>query len=166
MIRRYRILADRIRHELTLLGEVVQQCVDAMERVEQNPPDRDFYVAAAALHLHDFYSGLERLFEMIASEIDETVPRGGSWRRELLTQMTILLTDVRPAVLTRETAQCLDEYLRFRHVVRNVYALHLDAERVGTLAAGLRSTYERVREELEEFGRFLGRLGQADEEEV
>ena len=58
MIARYRVLADRIRHELTLLSEVVGQCEGAMERANQNPADRDFYAAAAALHLHDFYSGL------------------------------------------------------------------------------------------------------------
>lgn len=126
MIIRYRTLADRMRHELTLLGEVVQQRVDAMERAEQNPSDRDFYVAAAALHL------------------------------------TIPLTGVRPAVFARETAHRLDEYLRFRHVVRNVYALYLDAERVRALVAGLRSTYERAREELEEFGRFLEHLSWAE----
>lgn len=164
MIARYRVLADRIRHELTLLSEVVGQCEGAMERANQNPADRDFYAAAAALHLHDFYTGLERLFEMIAAEIDEAVPSGSSWHRELLTQMTILLTDVRPAVLTRETMLHLDEYLRFRHLVRHAYALHRDAEQVGTLVADLRPTYERTSGELEEFTRFLERLSRADEE--
>ena len=114
MIGRYRVLSDRVGHELALLGEVVQRCEGAMERAGQNPADRDFYVAAAALNLHDFYSGLERLFERIASEIDGAVPESGSWHRELLTQMTIPVTDVRPIVLTREAALYLDEYLRLR----------------------------------------------------
>lgn len=51
-------------------------------------------------------------------------------------------------------------------MVRSVYALHLDVERVRTLVTGLRPTYERVRGELEEFTRFLERLSRADEEEV
>ena len=165
MIGRYRVLADRIGHELTLLSEIVQRCESAMKRISQNPVDRDFYVSAAALNLHDFYNGLERLFEMIASEIDEATPGGSSWHRKLLTQMTVPLTDVRPAVLTRETALYLDEYLRFRHVVRSVYTLYLDAERVGALVTNLRPTYERVREELERFVRFLEHLSRADEEQ-
>ena len=166
MIGQYRVLADRIGHELTLLNEIVQRCESGMERVNQNPADQDFYVAAAALHLHDFYNGLERLFEMIATEIDQAMPRGRSWHRDLLIQVTLPLTDIRPAVLTRETAHQLDEYLRFRHVVRSIYALHLDTERVGTLVAGLSSTYERVREEMEVFTHFLERLSRADESDA
>ncbi len=102
---------------------------------------------------------------MIASEVDEAVLGGNSWHRELLTQMTIPLTDVRPAVLTRETARYLDGYLRFRHVVRSVYTLYLDAERVMTLVADLRPTYERMGGELERFTHFLERLSRADEDE-
>ncbi|RMF27046.1 MAG: hypothetical protein D6759_18430 [Chloroflexi bacterium] len=164
MIPRHQVLANRIEHELTLLNEVVQKCEQAVARADRYPADRDFYVAAAALHLHDFYNGLERLFEMIASEVDQTVPGGRAWHRDLLTQMTFPVTDVRPAVLDRETAHLLDEYLRFRHVVRRVYALHLDPERVGVLVARLRPTYERARKDLERFARFLRRLARADEE--
>ena len=78
--------------------------------------------------------------------------------------MTLPLTDVRPAVLTRETAYNLDEYLRFRHIVCSVYALHLDAERVEMLSARLRSIYEQVQAELRAFVRFLERLVHADDE--
>ncbi len=45
MIARYRVLVDRIGHELTLLSESVQRCESAVERVRQNPVDKDFYVA-------------------------------------------------------------------------------------------------------------------------
>lgn len=62
MIARYRVLADRIGHELTLLSEVVQRCESAVARARQNPVDEDFYVAAAALNLHDFYNGLACAF--------------------------------------------------------------------------------------------------------
>lgn len=164
MIARYRVLADRIGQELALLGEVVQRCEGAMARARQNEADREFYVAAAALYLHDFYNGLERLFEAIASEVDGAVPGGSAWHRELLEQMALPLTDARPAVLTRETVYSLDEYLRFRHIVRSVYAMHLDAERVEMLVFRLRSIYEQVQAELRAFVRFLERLMHADEE--
>jgi len=163
MIARYGVLSDRIRHELALLEEVVQQCEHAMERARQNPPDRHLYATAAALHMHDFYNGLERLFEIIASEIDETAPTGSAWHRELLIQMTIPLTHIRPAVISVDLARELDEYLRFRHVVRRVYALQLDVERVIALVADLRPVYARTREDLEAFTGFLEHLKRADE---
>ena len=158
------VLADRIEYELALLGEVVQKCEQAVTRATQYPADQEFYIAAAALHLHNFYSGLERLFKMIATEMEQRVPSDRAWRRELLTQMAFPVTEVRPAVLDRETARLLDEYLRFRHVVHRVYALHLDAERVGVLVTRLRPIYERARKDLERFARFLRRLARADEE--
>jgi len=57
-----------------------------------------------------------------------------------------------------------DEYLRFRHIVRSVYALHLDPERVEMLVVRLRPIYGQVQAELEAFVRFLERLVRADEE--
>ena len=47
MIARYRVLADRIDQELTLLGEIVQRCEGAVDRAGQNEADREFYSAAA-----------------------------------------------------------------------------------------------------------------------
>ncbi len=163
MISRYVVLANRIPHELTLLEAVVEQCERAKNRSLQNPEDRDLYVAAIALHLHDFYCGVERVLEMIAAEIEGKVPTDSAWHRELLTQMTLDLSDIRPSVLTAEVAQALDEYLRFRHVVRNVYAFRLDAERIMSLVTQLRMTYVKLCVDIEEFICFLQRLSEADE---
>lgn len=165
MISRYAVLANRIRHELMLLETIVTRCEHAMERSTQNPDDRDLYLAAAALHLHDFYSGTERVLETIANTLDGAIPEGRAWHRDLLTQMTLDLPDIRPPVLTAETAQALDEYLRFRHVVRNVYAFHLENEKVAPLVMHLRATFQPLRVELETFTRFLQHISRADESE-
>jgi hypothetical protein len=165
MISRYVVLANRIQYELTFLEALVTRCERAMERSTQNPVDRDLYVAAAALHLHDFYSGAERILEMIASVIDSNVPTGRAWHRDLLTQMTLDLSDIRPPVLTVEATQALDEYLRFRHIVRNVYAFQLDVEKIAPLVLRLRATYSQLQVELETFAGFLQHISHADEPE-
>lgn len=58
------------------------------------------------------------------------MPVDEKWHRNLLLQMTLDIPDVRPALITKETADKLDEYRAFRHVFRNVYGFNLSAERI------------------------------------
>jgi hypothetical protein len=67
---------------------------------------------------------------------------------------------VRPAVLSAQTVQDLEEYLGFRHVVRHIYAFEFDFERVERLVRHLRPLFERVNTELKAFANLLERLSQ------
>ncbi len=154
MIGSYEVLARRIRQELRdveLLVARSERYIQAARRAA----DPDPFVDAAALNLHGFYSGLERIFQIIARDIDQWVPSSPQWHRELLNQMTLDLQPLRPAVLTRDTVQALEEYLGFRHVVRNVYTTRLDPERISQLVSRVRSTYSRVSHELLAFASHL-----------
>ena len=62
---------------------------------------------------------------------------------------------VRPAVISRETRVCLDEYRGLRHIVRNVYAFNLRFARLHELTAGLNECFDRVQNELLELAGFL-----------
>ncbi|MCS6849174.1 MAG: hypothetical protein RMN52_15830 [Anaerolineae bacterium] len=117
----------------------------------------------AALNLHDFYAGIERIFQNIATHVDRDVPAGSEWHRELLRQMSFEAPVVRPAVVSSETADALDEYLRFRQVVSNVYAFEFDAQRVLQLAESVRSCFEQARSDLLRFTDFLTDMAHADE---
>lgn len=73
--------------------------------------------------------------------------------------MGLDLPKVRPPVLSPDSIQRLDEYLRFRHVVRNVYTFSFDPERVGRLVKELESNFEKIRDDLIMFARFLEKVG-------
>src|SRR5689334_6467710 len=133
MIARYRVLAERIRAELEPLERVVGRAEGAMERASQHPQDQEYFLAAAALDLHGFYAGVERLLEQIAGEVDGGQPAGRRWHRDLLTQMGLAVPNVRPIVLAAESVAALTQYLEFHHVVRNVYTFTLRPERVTEL---------------------------------
>jgi ABC-type transporter Mla subunit MlaD len=120
MIESYLVLAERIRKELEDLERLVARANRAVSTAKKNQQDADLFLDSASLNLHDVYSGLERIFKQIAATVDGTVPTSAEWHRELLEQMGLDLPKVRPPVLTRAAIQSLDEYLRFRHVVRNV----------------------------------------------
>lgn len=144
MIGRYAVLSSRIRQDVADLERVVERVERAIHAGNQTPEDADLFIDSIALNLHDFYSGLERLFEQIATGVDQSVPSGPDWHRDLLRQMTLPIPGLRPPVIDAETAVDVDEYLRFRHVVRHRYAFQLDPERVENLADQLRPTYQNV----------------------
>lgn len=74
MIAEYVLLAGRIRRELAELEQVIGRALRAGQVALGGHPDSDLFVDAAALNLHDFYTGLERIFQQVAAVIDETTP--------------------------------------------------------------------------------------------
>ena len=160
MISAYLNLVTRIQQELRELDHVVARAERAIQAARNRPEDQDLYIDSAALNLHDFYAGLERVFQQIGSTVDGNIPTGHNWHRELLQQMQSDLPDLRPPVLSTEVVSILDEFLRFRHVLRNVYAFQFDPERIARLVNQLRSTWSQVQTELTTFASFLERVGQ------
>ncbi len=159
MIEDYLAVADRIRQELSDLEQVVARAERAIAAVRQRPEDQDLYIDSAALNLHDFYAGLERVFQQIATTVDGNLPAGQEWHRELLQQMQSDLPDLRPPVLSAEAAQAIDEFLRFRHVVRNIYAFQFDPDRVERLVQLMPSAFRQAQIELLAFAEFLEQVG-------
>ncbi|MAT99064.1 MAG: hypothetical protein CL608_18110 [Anaerolineaceae bacterium] len=159
MISAYLNLVTRIHQELRELERVVARAERAIQAARERPEDQDLYIDSAALNLHDFYAGLERIFQQIGSTVDGHIPTGHNWHRELLQQMQSDLPDLRPPVLSTEVTNVLDEFLRFRHVLRNVYAFQFDPERIARLVNQLRPTWAKIQTELTTFASFLEQVG-------
>jgi len=159
----YRLLAERIRSEITEIDRVVQRALTAWSKVNQYP-EEDMYLDVVALNLHSFYSGIERLFELIARYVERDLPTSPTWHRDLLQQMALDISDIRPAVIDHSDVASLDEFRRFRHLVRNVYTTNLVPEKMGGLMATLPGLWPRLRSELLAFADFLEALAQAEEE--
>jgi len=147
------VLSGRIRDELSELAMVVDRAEQGWRRAKTQHDD--FYLDGVALNLHSFYSGLEHVFEKIASLVDESIPTGANWHQELLRQMNIEVPGVRPAVISAELRTELEEYRGFRHIVRNVYTYQLNPEKLERLITMLRETLSRTERELLAFAKFL-----------
>jgi len=79
--------------------------------------------------LDDFYLATEKIFKTIARDIDEKLPEGQEWHKQLLRQMSIKIAKTRPSVIDKKLFHQLEEYLRFRHLVRNIYGFQLEIDR-------------------------------------
>ena len=102
------ILLARIDTELSELRRVVDRTQQAWDKAVKQ--DDDFYLDSVALNLHAFYSGLERIFEKLASTIDREVPTAANWHQELLTQMQTEIPTIRPAIISSQLKEALEDY--------------------------------------------------------
>lgn len=152
---RAREIAERIRGEVAELDRIVDRSQRVWLRASQPSSDQDMYLDSVALNLHGFYSGIERLLEIVARQIDRATPSRETWHRDLLEQMAQNYADVRPAVISQPSALGLDEFRRFRHLVRNVYATNLVPEKIANLMSKLGKLWTQTRAELLAFAEFL-----------
>ncbi len=153
------VLANRIRETVSELEQVIARVERGIRAAKRHQDDVDLYIDAIALNLHDFYSGLERVFRQIGSIIDRSTPASEGWHRDLLNQMCLDLPTIRPRVLSEQTCAALEDFLRFRHVVRNVYAFRLDGDRVNQLAQKARALHDQIATELHAFPDYLEQVG-------
>ena len=131
----YEGLAERIRGESIDLGRLVSKAVQVWNKSRNIPENQDIYLDSVAFNLQGFYSGLERIFETIARRVDQNVPSGETWHRELLNQMGREVAGVRPAVVSQQSIITLDEFRKFRHLIRNVYSFSLVPEKIDPLVS-------------------------------
>jgi hypothetical protein len=154
----YQNLTDRIRVEVSDLEQVIERAGQAWQLVQKESKEQYAYLDSVALNLHSFYSGLEKLFELIARHVDRSLPSGETWHRDLLQQMTQDLPDIRPAVISQDNAVIVDEFRRFRHLVRNVYTIDLVPEKMEGLMGALPNLWPPLRSELLAFADYLDTL--------
>jgi hypothetical protein len=146
-------LIERIHLELNDIPRVLARMNEGWQRAKRS--NDDYYLDGVALNLHGFYMGIERILTRIAETIDGKLPHGEGWHLLLLQQMVNEVSGIRPAVISTETGKKLDEYRKFRHVVRNVYTHNFDPAKLGKLVNSAPELFTQARAELLAFAAFL-----------
>jgi hypothetical protein len=156
-------LAQRIRSEVLDLERAVEAVYRHWKRAGTEPEDQDAFLNSVALNLHGFYNGVERVMELIAVDLDGATLGGVAWHAELLRQVQLEIPTLRPAVISEETRSLLDEYRRFRHRVRNIYAANLNSSQLERLVSQLATTWNTLKAELSAFAEYLDTLNSSEE---
>ncbi|NCR47189.1 MAG: hypothetical protein GPJ09_25875 [Microcystis aeruginosa SX13-01] len=147
------LIQDRINQEIKKILQALQQ-LEIFLRELSNQSDvmyQNALINSIALNLHGVYTGIKRIFEVIAKKIDQIFPTGDKWHRDLLEQMSVDIPKVRKAVITEETRVILDELRRFRHLVRSAYSCQLDEEKVLIIAHQIVNSYQTIINEIQLF---------------
>lgn len=151
------VIATDLELELGQMKRLEQAILAVQREIQRDPEHAKLFYEVQALKLHNFYTGCERIFSLIVSEFNGGKPSGYDWHKRLLQRMTVAQQE-RPPVISAQTAQRLDEYLGFRHVVRNVYAFDLDTERVARLIQTYPAVWQQFEQEIQEFITWLKEL--------
>ncbi len=138
-------LADRIAGELDEVQRITRHIQKDWQKYVRTADDG--YLKATAFDLHSFYTGLGRFAETLGGRL----PVGEGWHKLLMNQMALEIQDIRPAVISEATLELLDEYLRFRHLVRNVYSFNLLPEKVQSLVEKLPIVLDQTTQEVSAF---------------
>lgn len=150
-------LAAELRDELAAVRLVVGEGAQALQGAASSPP-KTLEIRGMAGILHDYYTGVERIFERVANELEGGTPSGPSTHRDLLRGACRTLPEIRPPVIQTGTARLLDEYLRFRHVFRNIYGYELEWARIAGLLERLPASSAALSTDLAVFFEFLDAL--------
>jgi len=134
---------------VALIDHLLAAYADLLLEVEQKPPDLVQMTALASV-LHSFYNGVESIFIIIAKEIDDAVPSGDRWHRDLLEQMG-MANEFREAVLPLPIQLQLQNYLAFRHYYRHAYSFFLRWEELRELVLPLTAVWDQTRTVLNQF---------------
>jgi len=117
-----------------------------------------FFLRGKGSVFHDFYCGVENIFKRIAPKLNGGLPEGVAWHKILLDNMRLEIVEVRPAVVSVETAKLLEEFLDFRHKFRHIYGFDLDFKKLDALDQIYPETHKQFVSDINKFIEFLNGL--------
>ncbi len=144
-------LTQRINDELAKTESTIDGIAKALADIEVLPAAAKPYIEKSiATDLANVYSGIERIFERIAREVDRHIPTGEEWHKNLLAQMAAQRPE-RVPVISEQTFLRLENLLKFRHVVNNIYGEELIYEQTEPHAKSIDALFASVSQDLNIF---------------
>lgn len=142
-------LKELISGELKTLKRLVEETKEALDQLSSPPTQLELHGIAS--YIHDFYSGIESIFERIVVQLDEGLPDGEYWHVDLLNQIAVDREGTRPRVISEPLRARLRGYLRFRHFFRHAYGVELRWVKLRPLAEGMERVFDQLNKQLEDF---------------
>ena len=115
--------------QVDLINKTYQRLKEKLAVFEKELPSKEA-VESTGYWMHNLYCALEDLFKLVAAYWENNLVTNGEFHVNLLKRMIINIREVRPALLSKESFEYLNELRGFRHVFRHAYSYGLDDERV------------------------------------
>lgn len=144
-------------------SNIRQVYTDLEDRAGQMRPESPALIESTAYQLHNLYNAIEDLFKIIAGAFENSVTDLSQWHTELLRRMTLDISGVRPALLSQESADLLNELRAFRRFFRHVYSQSLDLARVEQNVRVARKAKPPLARDAAQFLAALGLQGEESE---
>lgn len=155
MKERIAVLISEIERDLQRLNKLFKKFSISYEEYQKNSEYSK--LIESAFYITQIYTGFEKIFKNIAKTFENTIDED-YWHKSLLERMTLEIKGTRPALLSQNSFELLDELRAFRHFFRHAYDVNIDRNKfkiVAEKALKLRKSYKR---EINKFLNFLDKL--------
>ena len=143
------LIKEQIEFKINDIDKLFLEYDLIFKKIETETPDL-FDMTILGSVLHSFYNGLENIFEIIAKNVDNSVPMGNKSHQELLHQMASE-NEMRNEIINEELYSKLKEYVTFRHFYRHAYSFQLNWEKMKPLVDSIHVIWKESKESLQNF---------------
>ncbi|MGD1950698.1 MAG: hypothetical protein ACFB14_13790 [Leptolyngbyaceae cyanobacterium] len=110
-------LTAEINGQWRLIARVSHRLQERVNKTLDTPEQFD----SVAYQIHNLYCSIEDLLKLIASAFENQVGTGSEWHRVLLLRLSQPVDGIRPAFLSEESFDLLNQLRSFRHMFRHAY---------------------------------------------
>ncbi|HXW68033.1 MAG TPA: hypothetical protein VEJ88_00375 [Dissulfurispiraceae bacterium] len=129
------LLAD-INRDIASIKREVEAIKPKIERLttDKDPVNYDSHKRAIGSCLVSIYTGIEKIIERIIKTVDGFMPETKQYHQALLDRAATPIPGKRPALISEQTYELLQEMKGFRHLYTHIYHYNLLPLRLKELA--------------------------------
>ena len=139
----------KVEYEIAQIDKLLDETEPLLKLAKMKIPDH-IEKSALGLFLHSFYCGVENIMKFIMKSIHGKLPSNLNWHKELL-EMCFIETPDKGPLFSENLHKTLDDYLRFRHFIRNNYSYRLDWKQMEPLIMDIGQHWKLVKKHIESF---------------
>jgi len=136
----------KIEFEIKQIDKLINETTPLLKLVRIKTPDM-VETAALGLFLHSFYNGIENILKSVIKEKNGKLPSGNKWHKELL-DLCFIKINGQKELFDERLKTVLDDYLSFRHFIRNTYSYRIKWERMEYLVLNIDSNWNDIKTEI------------------
>jgi len=139
----------KVEFEISQIDDLLADTMALLKLVHHKKPDT-IESAALGLFLHSFYSGIENIMKFTVKETRGKLPDGNKWHKELL-DLCFTKDDAQKELFSEKLKIVLDDYLSFRHFIRNTYSFKIKWERMAHLVLNIDMNWGNIKTDINNY---------------
>ena len=136
----------KVEFEISQIDKLISETMPLLRLAQIKMPYM-IETAALGLLLQSFYNGIENIIKFIVKEKYSKLPSGDKWHKELL-DLCFLKTNDQKELFSENLKNVLDDYLSFRHFIRNTYTFKIKWERMENLILNIDRNWNDIKTEI------------------
>ena len=139
----------KVEFEISQIDKLLGETEPLLKLAQNKMPDM-VETAALGLFLHSFYNGIENIIKFIMKEKYGRLPSSNKWHKELL-DLCFIKDMNKKELFNEELKIILDDYLSFRHFIRNTYSYKISWERMENLVLDIDKNWSNIKTEINKY---------------